>query len=167
MSRISIPILVQAIKTVQAMDQKQKESLADELFHAQPTLLGCCLVLPKLGVALEKMELPIEWLFICFQAMKESGLPWPRISEDELERQAIRYTAMLKSSESMSPASIKKTQEQYLANYPEPALLAYVSTETTKWLSSVAPEDSDRHVLLAAMNVVNCIAYAPLLSKAK
>ncbi|MES3022004.1 MAG: hypothetical protein V4857_10520 [Pseudomonadota bacterium] len=162
MSRISIDNLVKAIKAVQAMNSQQKETLADELFRTQPTLFGACLVLPQLGVSLEKMELPLNLLFICFQAMKQSGLPWPCISEDELERQAARYAATLKFSEGMLPELVAQAQHQYATSHPEPELLAYVSNETSRWLSQVAPEDSDRFVLMAAMNMVNCIAHVPL-----
>lgn len=162
MSRISIDTLVKAIKAVQTMNSQQKEALVDELFRTQPTLLGSCLVLPRLGVSPEKMELPLNLLFICFQAMKQSGLPWPCISEGELERQADRYAATLKFSEGMKPALVKQAQQQYIVSHPKPELLAYVSNETSQWLSHVVSEDSDRFVLMATMNLVNCIAYVPL-----
>ena len=87
MSRISRNALAQAIATVRAMDMKQKEQLADELFRAQPHLLGSFLVQKQLGVSLEKMDFLIDLLLICFQAMKESGFTWPLITEDELDRQ--------------------------------------------------------------------------------
>ena len=45
------------------------------------------LVQQKLGVSAPKMDFLIEIMLICFQAMKESGLIWPRISTDEQERQ--------------------------------------------------------------------------------
>jgi hypothetical protein len=43
MSRISQNHLVKAIAKVRAMDTAQKERLADEIFHAQPNLLGSVL----------------------------------------------------------------------------------------------------------------------------
>lgn len=167
MSRISMDILVKAIKAVQAMSPSQKEALADELFHAQPTLFGSVLALPRLGVSLEKLEFPLEMLFICFQAMKASRLPWPRISEDELERQAARYSATIRFSEGMNPGLVKQAQHQYAIGHPEPVLLAYVSNETTQWLSRVAAAESDKYVLMATMNLVNCIAHVPLPGQPK
>ena len=35
----------------------------------------------------------IDLLLICFQAMKESGLTWPLITEDEQEHQMGRFVA--------------------------------------------------------------------------
>ncbi|WP_426338188.1 hypothetical protein ACN9MZ_06215 [Pseudoduganella sp. S-14] len=167
MSRISAPILARAIKAIQAMNTAQKEALADELFQAQPTLLGAVLILPRMGVPMERVEFALNLLFVCFQSMKETGWSWPRISEDELDRQATRYSAIIQFSEGMHPMLVQQAQQQFATGHPEPALLAYVSTETTRWLSSVAPLESDKYVLLSAMNVVNCIAYVPMPKRGK
>ncbi len=67
MSRISRHTMVQAITKVQEMDVKQKELLADEVFHAQPNLLGSFLVQTRLGVSLEKMEFLLDSLLVSFQ----------------------------------------------------------------------------------------------------
>ena len=39
--------LARAIKSVHAMDLRQKESLADEVFRVQPNMLGSILVLQR------------------------------------------------------------------------------------------------------------------------
>lgn len=52
--------------------------------------------------------------------------------------------------------------QQYLAGHPEKDLLAFVNDETSQWLQSVEPEESDKYVVMAAMNFVNCIAHVPL-----
>lgn len=165
-SRISLEALARAINIVRTRSASQKEGLLDESFRAQPTLLGTVLALPRMGVPMERVEFALELLLVCFQAMKESGLHWPQISEDELNRQAARYGAIVQSSMGMHPSRVHQAQEQYAASHSEPALLAYASTETTRWLASVAPLDSDKYVLLATMNIVNCIASVPLTQQA-
>lgn len=50
-------------------------------------------------------------------------------------------------------------------DHPEKPLLAYVMTETAKWTARVAPEESDKHVLLTIWNLVNCIAFVALPSQ--
>ena len=77
------------------MDITQKERLADELFEAQPHVFASFLVQQQLGVALGKMDFLLEILLICLQAMKESGLIWPRITEDEQDRQMGRLAATI------------------------------------------------------------------------
>jgi hypothetical protein len=49
------------------------------------------LVQKQLGVTLEKMDFLVDIVLICFEAMKESGLTWPLITEDEQDRQMARF----------------------------------------------------------------------------
>ena len=94
MSRISTDAMARALIAAQAMDLQQKEQLADEIFRAQPNLLGSVVVLPQLGVALSKVEFAVEILFVCFLATKESGLTWPVITEVDQDRQLQRFVAI-------------------------------------------------------------------------
>ena len=68
------------------MDRQWKEQLADEIFRVQPNMLGSILILPSLGVSMEKVEFALGVLLVCFQAMKDSGLAWPVITEAEQAR---------------------------------------------------------------------------------
>ncbi|MGV8898706.1 MAG: hypothetical protein ACOH2B_05590 [Burkholderiaceae bacterium] len=52
--------------------------------------------------------------------------------------------------------------KQYLASHPEQYLLAFVTAETRDWLGRILPEETDRHVMLAAANFVNCIAFVSM-----
>jgi hypothetical protein len=54
------------------------------------------LALQHIGVSLEKMDFVLNQLFICFQAMKETGLTWPLITEDEQDKQMTRYVAAVR-----------------------------------------------------------------------
>ena len=161
-SRISMGALAQAIRKVRAMDLKQKEQLADEVFRDQRNMLAATLVLKQFGVSLAKMDFVIDMLFICFQAMKESGLVWPMISEDLQERQMQRLVATVKFSEDLNASLKDESMRQYIDDHPEKVLLAYVQTETAGWLTGVVPEESDKYVMLATATFVNCIAHVPM-----
>ena len=63
------------------MDAAQKGQLADQLFRVQPYVVASILVQKQLGVSLEKMDFLVDIVLICFEAMKESGLTWPLITE--------------------------------------------------------------------------------------
>ena len=154
-----MPTLVSAIKKVRAMDIGKKEQLADELFRQQPNMFGSVLVQQQMGVSLEKMEFSLEILFICFQCMKESGLTWPLITEAEQDKQLARYVATVKFGEGLSLTLKDRAIKQYIKSHPEQYLLAFVTAETNDWLSRNATEDTDRYVMLAAFNLVNCIAF--------
>jgi hypothetical protein len=159
MSRISHDALLRAIVAVQKMDDVQKMKLADEIFLRQPNMFGSFLVLPSLGVSNKKLGLAFDSLLLCFQAMKESGLKWPVITEDDIDRQSARTTAIIKFYDSFSESHLRKSSaQQYIDDHTEKELLAWVITMGNDWLKSVIPEESDKFVVHVAVNLVNCIA---------
>lgn len=162
MSRISHRSLTRAIQKIRAMSMGQKEQVVDEMFREQPNMLGLFLVQKQMGVSFEKMEFLLEILLICFQAMKESGLTWPLITEDEQDKQLARYVATVKFGEDLSPSLTDLAMKQYIKSHPEQYLLAFVTGETADWLKRIIPEQTDKYVLLSAANFVNCIAFVPL-----
>jgi hypothetical protein len=82
MARITTPVIAQAHVGVQRMSLAQKVALTDEIFKEQPTLLASILVLPRMGVAMEQLDVAIHVLLVTFQAMKRSGHQWPIVTED-------------------------------------------------------------------------------------
>jgi hypothetical protein len=162
MSRIPRNALLQAVASVKAMDDKQKELLADELFRVQPNLFGSALVLSRLGVSMDKVGFALELLFVCFRAMKESGLTWPVITEAELDRQSLRFVGIVKFGDDLGESLRHRSIKQYVEDHPEKDLLAYVQMETMSWLKRVAPEETDKYVILAIWNFVNCIAFVSM-----
>lgn len=163
MSRISRSALLRAIKVVQEMTAEQKLGLADEIFSSQPNMLGAVLVLRSLGVPAAKQEFALEMLFLCFQAMKESGLMWPLITEDEQENQMRRHTILFRFYASLDGKSEQNSStRQYIDAHPEQDLLARVMTQSREWLLKSDPEESDKYVLQAVVNFVSCIAFVPM-----
>ena len=163
MSRIPRNALLQALAAVKAMDDKQKELLADELFRVQPNLLGSALVLVQLGVSMDTVGFALDMLFICFRAMKESGLTWPVITEDELDRQSQRFVGIVKFGGDLGESLRNQSIQQYVDDHPEKELLAYVQMETMSWLKRVVPEETDKYVILVVWNFVNCIAFVSMM----
>jgi hypothetical protein len=161
MTRISTDILKVATSKVNAMDLRQKELLADEIFREQPNLLGLVLVQHRLGVSLEKIDFLLNILLINFQAMKESGLKWSKITEDEIEKQMDRFVAIVNFSKDLGKSLKSKSILQYTKKHPEIYLFAFVQSETENWLKRINPEESDKNIVIAAFTFVNCIAYSP------
>jgi hypothetical protein len=109
--------MARALIAAQAMDLQQKEQLADEVFRAQPNLLGSVVVLPQLGVALPKVDFAIEILFVCFLAMKKSGLTWPVITEDDQDRQLQRFVAITHFGDDLNDSLRECSMQQYVADH--------------------------------------------------
>ena len=157
--KISIARLGQAVAKLQAMNLTDKGQLADELAREQPELFASFLAQRKFGVSYEKMEFLLNILFVCYLSMKETGLNWPAIAADEVDACMQRYIESVKFGMDVDPELRDDLALQFVAEHPEQALLAYVQVETANWLRRVSPEDSDKYVMLAAVNMVNCIGY--------
>jgi len=168
MSRITVDNLAAAIRKVRAMSVKEKEALADEIHLHQPHLLASCLVQSRLGVEQAAVEFLLNILLVCYQSMKESGLQWCVITEDEQERQMQLWIGAVQFSEHAAGSVANAAREQYATQHPEQPLLAFVLSEMGQWLGAIsvrtAEAESDKFVMMASMNLVNCIAGAPILS---
>lgn len=75
-------VMVWANIDVDGMSAQQKIELADEIYVQQPNLLTSILVLPRHGVDMLQLEVPIHVLQVAFPAMKHCGHALPTISED-------------------------------------------------------------------------------------
>jgi len=168
MSRITMDNLAAAIRKVRSMSLKEKEALAEEIHLRQPHMLASCLVQPRLSVEPAAVEFLLNILLVCYQSMKESGLQWPVITEDEQERQMQRWIGAVQFSEHAMGSAADGARDQYACQHSEQPLLAFVVSETNQWLRAIsqrhAEAESDKFVMMASMNLVNCIAGAPVSS---
>jgi hypothetical protein len=121
--RIPLAVLGAAIIAVRAIDGAQKQHLVEEIYRVQPNMLGSFLVQQKMGLSYEKMAFLLDIVLICFEAMKQSRLPWPLITEDEQDRQLTRYVATVKFGENLSHALQSRLMQQYIDSHPEQYLL--------------------------------------------
>jgi hypothetical protein len=92
-------------------------------------------------------------------------LQWPVITEDEQERQMRRWIGAVHFSElAVGAIAGDGAREQYITQHPEQPLLAFVVSETNQWLRELsgrnAQSESDKFVMMASMNLVNCIGGA-------
>ena len=162
---ISVEQVATAARKVHAMNMSEKVALTEEIHAQQPNLLASCLVQPRLGVAIEKVEFLLNILLVCFQAMKEAGGLWPLITEEDQERYLSRHVGAVRFSEELAdPALADAARAQYLTGHTEAPLLAFVIGECNAWLADLArrndESESDKFVMMAAVNLVNCIAAA-------
>jgi hypothetical protein len=164
--RISVQHVAAAVRKLKTLTLAQKTSIIDEIHIKQPNLLASCVVQAKLGADEQTVEFLLNILLTCYLAMAESGYEWPLITEVEQERQLGRMVGSVRFSEELlDPAAADAARAQYVGSHPEPALLALVLNECNVWLLDLArrraEKESDKFVLMASVNLVNCIAHAP------
>jgi hypothetical protein len=144
MSRITIDNVSTAIRKVRAMSLKEKEALADEIHRCQPHMLASCLVKSRLGIESDAIEVLLNILLVCYQAMKESGLQWPVITENEQERQMQRWIGAVQFSEHAAGSVADAARAQCVSQHPEQPLLAFVLSETRQWLRDTSQRNRER-----------------------
>ena len=89
----------------------------------------------------------------------------PLISEADQERELQRTVGAILFSEKLTdPATTDAARAQYINAHPEQPLLALITTECNAWLQDLsqrkAEKESDKYVMIASVNVVNCIAHS-------
>lgn len=158
MGVITQAVMVQADIDVNSMDPAQKVRLADEIFAKQPNLLASILVLPRMGVGMAELEVPLHILFVTFQAMKRSGHAWPLVSEDLQDRCMQRLTARARFNEGLPGELANQVVQQFCDEHPERYLLAFVYGYLGQHDLLSVRTDAEKYLLIAALNLVECVA---------
>src|SRR5208337_1329123 len=117
MSRITVDHLAAAIRKVRSMSLKEKAALA--------------------------VEFLLHILLVCYQSMKESGLQWPVITEDEQERQMQRWIGAVQFSEHAMGSVADAAREQYISQHSEQPLLAFIVSEMGQWLGAISVRNAE------------------------
>jgi hypothetical protein len=160
--RISAETLARAVHEVTALDHNGQLALCDEIAADQPNLLAAILAATRMRPGAVEADLLVKILMISFRAMRLSGHRWALIREADQERQLTRLTASVRFAADL-PGGLQNLAEQsFIAEHPEPMLLAYVLHELKTWMHR--PEvrrvelEQDKFVMFAALNTVQCIA---------
>ncbi len=158
MTAISPELLGRAAVALERMSFQEREKLAGEVYARQPNLLASIVVLKVYGASLEEMEAVLNILLVFYAAMKASGLHWPVISENDQERCLKRVTGRIRFTEGLAPDLQAKATSDAITDHPEQELLAFVfGTFKERGLLGIQNE-AEKTMLLAALNLVECIA---------
>lgn len=152
--------LAAAIQAATEMDLKEKEAVCDALYAGQPNLLGSVLVLPSLGVSMETVDAVLNILIVLHLAVERSGQALATVSEQEQERQLRRFTAAVRFTEGLDAQSFTQSIQQTPAYSKENILLAYVIDALRRDGITDQPQENAKYPMMAAINLVNCIATA-------
>ena len=159
MGVITQSVMVQANIDVNRMNQAQKINLADEIFAKQPNMLASILALPRMGVGMVQLEVPLHILLVTFQAMKLSGHAWPIVTEDIQEKCMQRLTARARFNEGLPGDLATKVVQQFCDEHPERYLLAFVYGYLGDHDLLAVRTEAEKFLLLGALNLAECVAF--------
>jgi hypothetical protein len=164
-SSVTVEQLAAAIRAATAMDIKEKERVCDTIHATQPNLLASVLVLRSFGISMPTIEIVLNILIVLHLAIVESGQVLATVTEDDQDRELSRYTASVKFTEGLDGAAFMRSFEQTTAYRKERFLLAYVLNNLTQSGITAQKEERAKYPMLAAINLVNCIATAKRLKR--
>jgi hypothetical protein len=156
---ITQAVMVRAANDVNGMGPAEKVGLADEIFAQQPNLLASILALPRMGIGIVELEVPLHILLVTFQAMKRSGHAWPLVTEAVQETCMQRLTARARFSEGLPGDLADQVVQQFCDEHPERYLLAFVYGYLGDHDLLRVRTDAEKYLLLAALNLVECVAF--------
>lgn len=159
MPHILMDHIAQAVRTVDAMNLAEKEKLADEIFRTQPNVFVSVLVQSKLGTSYEDIDLLLNILFKCYEAVRVAGLNIPTISEEAQDVCLARIVGRARFFEGLSAEMADKATQDQVNNHGESNLLAMVMHELKGHRVCQVQTDADKSFLFAALNIVETIAY--------
>jgi hypothetical protein len=155
---ISSRLLVDAALCVERMSFKERERLGEEIHARQPNLFFSVLVLQRYGATLEQMEVVLNLLLVFYEAMKTSGRAWPVICEDVQERCLKRISGRVRFIEGLTQQQQTQATSDAIADHPEQQLLAYVFGKFAEHGLLGIETETEKMLMLAALNLVECIA---------
>jgi hypothetical protein len=158
MPTISSRLLVDAVLRVERMSFKDRERLAEEIHARQPNLFFSVLVLQRYAATLEQMEVVLNLLFVFYEAMRASGRAWPVISEDVQERCLQRISGRARFIEGLTAQQQTQATRDAIADHPEQQMLAYVFGKFGEHGLLGIETETQKMLMLAALNLVECIA---------
>jgi hypothetical protein len=159
--------LAAAIKAVAAMCIKEKEQICDTLYATQPNLLTSVLAQASLGASMETVDVLLNILIVLHLAIEKSGQLLATVSEAEQEHQLQRFTAIVRFTEGLDERSFAQSIQQTIAYKREKILLAYVLDTIQRAGLVDRSRENAKYPMLAAINLVNCIATAKRTSRSK
>ena len=160
MSRIQPRHIAAARQRVEPLCLTKANLFADAVFASQPNLLASVLVLPRFGVSSESLDVALKILFICHEAVRETGFALATISESDQERCLARVSGKAGFLEELDARSAAQAASDQLRTHPEQYLLAAAYGLLMEHdLASVRTE-AEKYLVLAVLNIVETISDA-------
>lgn len=155
---LSQQVIADAAVALGAMTVEQRVALGDEVFAEQPNLLASVLVQQRMGASLAQIEVLLNLLFVAHQAMKRSGRRWPLITQAIQDRCLQRLSGRLRFAQALAPKQFQQAVHDAIDEHLEHYLLAYVYGQLGEQGLLSVDSETQKYLVLAALNLVECIA---------
>ncbi len=157
----SIEDVAASVRRVQSMSQSEKEALCDDIFKEQPNLLGHVLVLSKLDVPMEKVDIVLHVLLVLYDLfMPATPAGLPQVTMDELEDLDTNHWELLRLLESEGPAEASRLSQLAAQSHPEVNAFAFAISHLVESGVSDMTKKEDELCVRVVRNLVDAFARA-------
>lgn len=159
MTHIKPEHIAKAVLVVNSLNVSGKKQLVDEIFQTQPNLLASILVLKRLATPDADLEVALNILFICYEAVRASNIKIANVSEVDYECCLARVVGRANFIEGLSSEMRVKAIESQIKDHGEPFLLALVLSELQAHNLAEVKTELEKRLLISVLNLVESIAY--------
>ena len=160
MPRIQSIHLAAAQRRVEPLSVEKAVAFSDAIYAKQPNLLASVLVLTRYGVTHNELDVVLKVLFICYEALVETGFEIRTITEDDQERCLGRVTGKARFLDGLDAQSSVRAVADQVRDHREPLLLAVAYGLLKESDLASARTEAEKYLLLAVLNLVELIADA-------
>ena len=157
---ISVEHLATAIRAVEKMGLREKETICDRVYAVQPNFLSSVLAVKAFGVSIATIDVLIDILIVIQLALEERGEVLATVAEADQDRELRRFAASIRFADGLSGDALVGSFKQMTAYKREPFLLAHVMDMLKRSGIADFRDEASKYAFLAAMNLVNCVATA-------
>jgi hypothetical protein len=165
MPSITSESLVAAAIKLRDLNLRQREQLADDVHGSQPQLFYSVLLLQRYGASLVQIEVVLNLLLTLHLAMMATARIWPVVTEEVQERCLKRVVGRARFLEGLTAELQAQAVTDAIAAHPEQPMLAVALGELGEMLA--VKDEAEKMLLLAALNLVECIGEVATISAGK
>ena len=157
MGHFNFENLSTAIRAMQAMDADQQHQLDVRMAMNQHELFEALQSPLQHGASAADIAELMDILATVYLTMEQSGLPWPRISREVLDRAEKRVTAGIVFTHDLPDAYPEKTNFHWIDGHPERYLFSQIAQRISSYGYSGSPA-GEVHFNLALFILVEALA---------
>ena len=157
---LSLDEVVASAKYIQSLEMSKKSALCDRIYNEQPILLGGVLVLNRMQIPMEKIEVVLHILLVLYYSFSKKYQLKP-VTEEIYEQETEKFSSMIKYYDGESKTEKDRFNVQTIGSHPEKNALAFIFGYMQDHnMKNTDPYSQD--CMRAIMIVFNCMVRARL-----
>jgi hypothetical protein len=158
--KINETALAKAVVQFELMTIMDKLNILDEIGDQQPHMLCSILVQSQFGSTMENIEDVLKILIVLHMALKNSKIKIQEVSPSEIDREIDRFIANVNFTKGLPDSIEREAIKKYTTEHNEKYSFVFAYSVLAESGIMFSESNSSQLLVLAGLNLVNCIASA-------